>query len=547
MTARADTRFALSQVALVAAAETRLALRAAPGVIRFLAPIAAWAAVSIALGIVVGFAAVVLPPLGALGIVAVVALVLLWVTPELQLVYPALIRKTFFIMLAVNLCVPYYYTVQFGGLPWISARRLAAIGLIAPFLLALASSSEVRREITERTRYSRLILLCVLGYLVMASVSIFTSTLPQESVSSLVDCILSWYLPFFAALYVIKNKDDAIFTLMVICSCSLLNTALGVWEFHVKYRFLVEVIPKSMLAALIQNNPVLFILTETDMYMRNGYFRASSTFMTPLGFGEFEMIVIPIGLFFALHREKLLEKCLGWTVVFGGIVGIFVSGSRGAYIGVIVSTAVFLPAWTIRRARMIRTSLAPAIISLAGGASLAALVLAIEISPAVHNHVLGGGAQASSTQARWDQWATALPLIKENPVTGHGFATGGFDIGSSIDSYVISLLVETGVPGLVFFAGIACLPIWFGLRNYTRDMSESGALAGLLACSFVAFTTYRLALSQRENHMLMFSLLAVVVVLIYEYQSKQAAGLQGYRPQRTRYSHADEKGTRKAA
>ena len=82
MTARANPRFAWSQVALVAAAETRLALRAAPGVIRHLAPIAAWAAVSIILGIVVGFAAVVLPPLGALGIVAVVALVLLWVTPE---------------------------------------------------------------------------------------------------------------------------------------------------------------------------------------------------------------------------------------------------------------------------------------------------------------------------------------------------------------------------------------------------------------------------------------------------------------------------------
>ena len=51
------------------------------------------------------------------------------------------------------------------------------------------------------------------------------------------------------------------------------------------------------------------------------------------------MIVIPIGLFFALQREKLLEKCLGWMVVFGGIGGIFASGSRGAYMGVIVSTA----------------------------------------------------------------------------------------------------------------------------------------------------------------------------------------------------------------
>ena len=93
-----------------------------------------------------------------------------------------------------------------------------------------------------------------------------------------------------------------------------------------------------------------------------------------------------------------------------------------------------------------------------------------------------------------------MPLIKENPITGHGLATGGYDIGSSIDSYVLSLLVETGVPGLIFFAGIVCVPIWFGLRNYIYDLSELGALSGSLACSFVAFTTYRFALSQRENH-----------------------------------------------
>jgi O-antigen ligase len=540
MTTRDGTRFGWSQVASVAAAETRFALRAAPGVIRHVAPIAAWVAVSTIMGIAVGLAAVVLPPMGAFGIVAVVALVLLWAIPEAALVYPALIRKTFFLMLVADLCIPYYFTVQVGGLPWISARRAATFSLIAPFFLALASSSEVRRQIMERLRYSRLILVCALGYLVMASVSILTSAIPQESLSGVVDCILSWYVPFFAALYVIKSKDDAIFAARVICFCALFNTALGIWEFHVKYRFLVQVIPKSMLEALIQNNPVLGILVDTDMYMRNGLFRASSTFLTPLAFGEFEMIVIPIGLFFALHREKLLEKCLGWIVVFGGIVGIYASGSRGAYLGFLVSTAVLMVGWTIRKARISRVSLAPAFVGVASAVSFVTTAVLIVVWPKVHNLVLGGGAQQSSDDARWNQWAAGLPLIKENPITGHGFATGGADIGSSIDSYVLSLLVETGVPGLVFFAGIVFLPIWFGLRNYIRDSSESGALSGSLACSFIAFTTYRLVLSQRENHMLMFSLLAMVVVLIYEYQSKQPAGRQGYRPQRTPYSRSDK-------
>ena len=185
MTTRIGSRFALSHVTSVAMAETRLAARAAPGVLRSLAPIVGWAVASIILGIVVGFAAVILPPLGAFGIVAVVALVLLWVAPEMPLAYPALIRKTFFVMLVIHLCVPDYYTVQFGGLPWISARRLATFALVAPFLLAIASSSEVRSQIAERLRASWPILVCALGYLGMASISILTSELPSVSLSAL--------------------------------------------------------------------------------------------------------------------------------------------------------------------------------------------------------------------------------------------------------------------------------------------------------------------------------------------------------------------------
>ena len=118
----------------------------APRVIRYLAPIVAWAIASIFLGLIVGLAAVFLPPLGAFGIVAIAAVVLLWVMPDLPLVWPSLIRKTFFVMLIADLCVPNYYAVQFGGLPWISARRLATFALIAPFLIAIAASSDVRRQ-----------------------------------------------------------------------------------------------------------------------------------------------------------------------------------------------------------------------------------------------------------------------------------------------------------------------------------------------------------------------------------------------------------------
>lgn len=529
-------RFRLSQAALVAVAEAKLAARVAPRVIRYLAPIVAWAIASIFLGLIVGLAAVFLPPLGAFGIVAIAAVVLLWVMPDLPLVWPSLIRKTFFVMLIADLCVPNYYAVQFGGLPWLSARRLATFALIAPFLIAIAASSDVRRRIAERVGASSLIVICVAGYLFMAVLSLFTSATPSESMTTLVEALLSWYVPFFAMIYIVRDYDDAVFILKIICCCAVFVTAMGLVEFFEHRNIFVDIFPRGMLQQLIENNPNLAMLLPDDAnHFRNGLYRAESAFVTPLSFGEFEIIVIPIGLFFALYRRSSFEKSLGWATVFGGIIGIFCSGSRGGYIGVLFSVAVFVAVWSIRKAVDNKASLAPAIVGLTGVVSFTFLIGLILFWKRAHNIVLGGGDAAASNQGRYAQWVAGIPLIRSNPITGHGFAAGGYVINSSIDSYVLSVLLETGIPGLVFFVGLAVLPIWYGLRNFVSDMSESGAVAGALACSFIAFSLNRLVLSQRENHMLIFSLLAIVVIMNYEYARKQAPARVIDKPPRKTY------------
>jgi O-antigen ligase len=449
--------------------------------------------------------------------------VLLWVMPDLPLVSPGIIRKAFFFMLIADLIIPFYYAIQFSGLPWISARRLATFALIAPFLVAVAASSEVRRHIAERVRASLLLFICAAGFLATATLSVLTSISPTESTSFLVDAILSWYVPFFAMIYIAKDKNDVVFLLKIICFCAIFNTGAGVVEFFLKHRFFVDIFPKGMLATMIDNNPTLANLLPNPQDFRNGLFRASSTFVTPLSFGEFQIIVIPIGLFFLLHRDALFERLLGAAVAFGGIVGIFCSGSRGGFVGVFASVAVFVTFYSIRKARSSKRSLVPAISVLLGIILFGCVAGILLASHQVHDMVLGGAAQVSSTDARYIQWAVGTPFIKSNPITGHGFGLGGLIIGlGQIDSYILSLVVETGVPGLVFFLGLLVLPVWYGLRNYLSDMSEAGALAGALACSFVGFIMNRLVLSQKENHMLIFSLLAIVIVLNSQLVRKRA-------------------------
>jgi O-antigen ligase len=200
---------------------------------------------------------------------------------------------------------------------------------------------------------------------------------------------------------------------------------------------------------------------------------------------------------------------------------------------------VFVTFYSIRKAVSSRGSLVPAIAALLGVIGFGCCIGALMFSHNLHDMVLGGAAQASSTNSRYIQWAAGTPYIKSNPITGHGFGLGGLIIGlGQIDSYVLSLVVETGVLGLVFFLGLLVLPVWYGLQNYLSDMSEAGALAGALACSFIGFIMNRLVLSQKENHMLVFSLLAVVIVLNYELVRKRATQPLGDQSLRKRYHPA---------
>jgi hypothetical protein len=121
-----------------------------------------------------------------------------------------------------------------------------------------------------------------------------------------------WYVPFFAMIYVLNDEADVLLMFRLICYCAVFNTALEFAEFHFKHHLLINIFPKSMQESIIQSNPMFINIVEETMAYRDGIFRASSTFLVPLSFGEFEIIVIPLALFLAMHRRAFFERCLGW-------------------------------------------------------------------------------------------------------------------------------------------------------------------------------------------------------------------------------------------
>jgi hypothetical protein len=511
----------LTRYQLAATRARRTVLGQAGWVVRSAPPVIAWAVAAVILGIIVGFSAVILPPAGAFAIPSIIFIFVLWAMPDLYSVPRGAVRKLFFAVVVVDLCVPSYYAIAGTGLPWISLRRLVTFPLILAFAIVIAGSSADRARLAERFGAAKAISICAFGFLAMIWLSAVTADVPFASVSPAVDAFLTWYVPFFALVYLVRDEGDIERIFRVVCCSAIFVTVSGLVEFFVQHNIFIYMLPPPILQALLEHDPLYQILLKPAI--RDGVYRSSSIYTDVLSFGEFAAMILPLSYYFLFHPQRSYDRIFGWTILLASLAGLFASNSRGAYISALAAAPVFAALWVVRTNRSSKASLAAATVAVAGAIGFTALITSIFTVQRLYNTVIGNStATQNSAQARLDQWHMAVPHIISNPLTGHGFGNGANVVGyisagglPTLDSSFVSFLVETGVPGLVFFFGLAVLGILFGAREYVSDPSPRGAIAGPVACSLVAFLVNRSVLSQRENQMLLYFLVGSVIILTY--------------------------------
>jgi O-antigen ligase len=493
-----------------------------------------WGVGILFVGLLTGAMVVIFPPMASIGVVALVGVVLLWALPELRLVREKQLRVMFFMMAFVLLCVPAYYAIQVPGLPWISFRRLFSFIVIMLFSITVASSKTARQKIKETLGSNQIFATLAIGFLVMLFLSIITASNRTQSITAFSDSLLNWYIPLFACILVVRSDKDVILLAKIIVVAGMIDASAGIAEFILRRRYYFDIFPAGMLSSMMADNPAVAAMVSMNMY-RNGLYRAASIFTVSLSFGEFEAMVAPIAAYFVLHGARTRDRVLGVFAILLAVGGIFVSGARGAYISLLVTLPLMFFLWTIRFSKLNPSSLVGAISLSIISMSTVAIVGAVFFWQRLTNIVLGGGETVSSTEARIIQWNLAKPHIFANPFTGSGVGNAADVVGfytdspiPSIDSYVISVLVETGVPGFLFFFGMIACGFWIGLRIYLTDPDKQASLGAPLACSLAAFGIYRLALSQRESFTLFFLIIGLVFAigkLAYERRKSP-----GYRP-----------------
>lgn len=472
------------------------------------------------LGLTVGVMVVIMPPMAWIAVMGLAALFLLWIMPDLPAVPDDLIRKLFIISVIVQFVTPVYYAFAVSGLPWISFRRLAWFPTIILAGLAVAASKQARMRIVGAVMNAKFITFPAIGFFLWMCLSLLTSVSWPDTVSSISNAYLYWAMTFIICILCIRGDDDIRFILSIIVIITVIAGPLGFIEYISHDRFIVNAWPERFLQELFRQNPMLLDNLTRDI-VRNGEFRAHFIFNNSLSYGEFLAVCAPVTLILVFHGHSWKGSLLGLVGLLMCVLGVFASGARGGFVGLAISVPFVIVLWLIRHMRENPGSMAGPIGGVTFGGAVMGFFTLVMVWQKLRWKFTGGYEGAGSTGIRWLQWEMALPSVIANPITGYGHGAGNAVVGyvtpggmPTVDSYIITLVVEMGVPGLLLFFTMVGSAIVMMVRIYLTDRHPGSTLALGIAGGLLSFASYRVVLSQNENHFLLFLLLGFAVLLV---------------------------------
>lgn len=223
--------------------------------------------------------------------------------------------------------------------------------------------------------------------------------------------------------------------------------------------------------------------------------RASSTFGNPIFFASFLVVPMFLAAYFALSEENKNWRIFYWLAAAFQLLGIYISGTRGAVVGLLVGLFVAALAYSaLTKNSKIRRR---------GLGLIAVFVVMFGGLFAFHSKLPAGSTlyrivnlKDSNTEARLIQWKIALKGFKDRPMLGVGpenyyvifdkyfnpelykYDPSWFD---KPHNFLIEVLVTNGVLGFIAYIAMfvfsLCI-LWKAFKSDVLSLAEACLLAG---------------------------------------------------------------------
>jgi O-antigen ligase len=368
-------------------------------------------------------------------------------------------------LLALTLLLSPAYAIRLDifGLPT-NFLMLWVFGLWVFFLFYLFFKKQWSNFFTFVKKLDHKILILAGLFLLSGIISLFVQGFDQKKLGQFLVLFLQPISLFFIASFCFKDNPKAKNLLLV--TCYLLLALMGA---HAIFQYLTLV-----------GLPLIYWGNSEEPKRALGFFSHPNfyaLFSTPL---------------LALLVPGVMDRLKNWKLEIGnwkfaamwilGAVGLFLSMSRAAWLGLAAAVVVYL---VIAGDKKIRRAIFAAVI---------VIIIVIIIVPNFRYRVLLPFYGEKSSVSRLSLWQTGTKGIKESPIFGLGL-TGfsrqwsALNTDPNLDTHnfphniFLDLWVETGLLGLISLAGLIGLYIYRGLRlakgreTSTVDQSQTIHLA----------------------------------------------------------------------
>jgi hypothetical protein len=223
----------------------------------------------------------------------------------------------------------------------------------------------------------------------------------------------------------------------------------------------------------------------TDLTVRGGLSRVSSTTSHPIEFGAVVVMTIP----FALHQARFSspdKRALRWLQVAVLVVAAPLSVSRSAILALVVVAVVLIPTWS-KKERWI------AYIFIGAGV-VAFLALLPSLVMTLVNLVINISSD-SSAQSRTKAIAWSWSYVSHDPWLGHGFSTFLPQTYFFVDDQYVTTVIDSGFIGLLALVTLF-LGGWAVARSARRVATDAEGrhlaqcLAASVAAAAISFSDY---------------------------------------------------------
>ena len=412
---------------------------------------------------------------------------------------PFLLLRTSLVLLILW---PAYIAYKADTLPALSPDRLILFLLIIFSLLHIVYKTRK----ANNTRNYKIIILLVLCYFLW---NIVTSVVASNDMTSSITATLNWFIigPFIliaSFLFVDSEvKINKILTTIII-SIFIVNI-FGLIEIYLG-RNLFEHL-------LITENK--YTLIGSSSASRDGLYRARSVFSNPLVYAQFLLAVIPLQLYiYQKSKGLILNMFLSINIVLS-IFLVYTTGSR-AGLGFVIIIPFLIQYISLYKKKYFKyLSLIFIIIGILGASVFInnyiesnRFVIDNLNEMNIHGKV---SEEDISTFARIIQFEYGSKSISAHPLFGIGFGQAVKAVYPliSIDNYYLTMIISTGIIGLLFLVTFIFLVITRSIRSIRLYHDD---LIIYLLVSFLIIIGYYLILSISKANILLFSIGSLIFI-----------------------------------